>query len=139
MHSVILYCYVCIVSFCFFDNKKKSVEYVRIYNAINSEQPAAKAYLYTLPVVLLASPAREPCFWLSLTVLIELRVWPWNLTDELEKIGHLFYATSSFVHHFMAIAEFKMELQSGNAQFDSKLAICCPVWPWNLMDDIEKQ
>ena len=48
----------------------KSGQYVRIYNAINSAQSAAKTYLYPLPVVLLASPAREPCFWLSLTVLI---------------------------------------------------------------------
>ena len=32
-------------------------------------------------------------------------------------IGHLFYATSSFVHHFVAIGEFKLELQSGNARF----------------------
>ena len=31
-------------------------------------------------------------------------------------IGHLFYATSSFVHHFVAIGELKLELQSGNAQ-----------------------
>ena len=30
-------------------------------------------------------------------------------------IGHLFYATLSFVHHFLAIGEFKLELQSGNA------------------------
>ena len=29
-------------------------------------------------------------------------------------IGHLFYATSSFVHHFVAIGQFKLELQSGN-------------------------
>ena len=35
--------------------------------------------------------------------------------------------------------EFKMELQSGNAQFGSKLAILCPAWPWNLVDDLEKQ
>ena len=34
----------------------------------------------------------------------------------LKTIGHLFYATSSFVHHFVAIGEFKLELQSGNAQ-----------------------
>ena len=54
----------------------KSVDYVRIYNAVNSEQPAAKADLHPLPVVLLASPAREPCFWLSLTVLIvRLVIW----------------------------------------------------------------
>ena len=44
-------------------------------------------------------------------------VWPWNLTDDLEKtIRHLFYATSSFVQHFVAIGEFKLELQSGNAK-----------------------
>ena len=32
-------------------------------------------------------------------------------------IGHLFYATSSFVQHFVAIGELKLELQCGNAQF----------------------
>ena len=35
--------------------------------------------------------------------------WPSKTT------GHLFYATSSFVQHFVAIGEFKLELQSGNA------------------------
>ena len=30
-------------------------------------------------------------------------------------IGHLFYATLSFLHHFIAIGEYKLELQSGNA------------------------
>ena len=54
-------------------------------------------------------------------------------------IGHLFYTTSSFVHNFKSIGEFKLELQSGNAQFGSKSAILCPMWPWNLMDDLEKQ
>ena len=48
-------------------------------------------------------------------------------------IGHLFYITSSFVHHLKPLGEFKLELQSSNAQFGSKLAILCPVWPWNLM------
>ena len=54
-------------------------------------------------------------------------------------IGHLFYATSSFVHHFVAIGELKRELQSGNAKFGSKLTIFLAVWPWNLKDDLEKQ
>ena len=31
---------------------------------------------------------------------------------------------------FQSIDEFKLELQSGNAQFGSKLAIFCPPWPW---------
>ena len=30
-------------------------------------------------------------------------------------IGHLFYVTSSFVQHVVAIDEYKLELQSGNA------------------------
>ena len=54
-------------------------------------------------------------------------------------IEHLFYVASSFVYHFTAISEFKLELQSGNAQFWSKSMIFCPVWPWNLMDDLQKQ
>ena len=59
-------------------------------------------------------------------------VWPWNLTDDLENQ----YNTSSIL---LSISEFKMELQSGNAEFGSKSAIICSAWPWNLMDDLEKQ
>ena len=59
--------------------------------------------------------------------------WPWKT------IGHLFYATWSFVHHFIAIGEFKLELLSGNAQFGSKSMLFWAVWPWNLTDDLEKQ
>ena len=54
-------------------------------------------------------------------------------------IGHLFYATSSFVHHFVAIGEFKLELQSGNAQSGSNSTLFRAVWPWNLTDDLQKQ
>ena len=32
--------------------------------------------------------------------------WPWKT------IGHLFYATSSFIHHFVPIGEFILQLQS---------------------------
>ena len=54
-------------------------------------------------------------------------------------IEHLFYVASSFMYHFTAISEFKLELQSGNAQFWSKWMIFLAVWPWNLMDDRQKQ
>ena len=54
-------------------------------------------------------------------------------------IEHLFYVASSFVYHFTAISEFKLELQSGNAQFWSKSMIFLAVWPWNLMDDLQKR
>ena len=50
-------------------------------------------------------------------VTLKFDRWPWKI------IGHLPYATSSFVHHFVAIGEFKLELQSGNAQFWSKSTI----------------
>ena len=54
-------------------------------------------------------------------------------------MGHLFYATSSFVHYFVAIGEFKLELQSGNAQSGSNSMIFGAVWPWNVTDDLETQ
>ena len=93
-------------------------------------------------------------------VTLKFDGWPWKT------IGHLFYIASSYVHHFITISkfklglqsgntlfytlsscvhhfktmlEFKLELQSGNAKLGSKSAIFCPVWPWNLMDDLRKQ
>ena len=66
-------------------------------------------------------------------VTLKFDGWP------CKTIGHLFFAVSSFVQHFIAIGEFKLELQSGNAQFESNLTIFRAMWPWNLMDDLEKQ
>ena len=51
--------------------------------------------------------------------------------SQLKTIGHLFFATSSFVHHFIAIGDLKLELQSGNAQFGSNSTIFRAVWPCN--------
>ena len=65
-------------------------------------------------------------------VTLKFDGWPWKI------IGHLFYTTLSFVQHFKAIGIFKLELQSGNAQVGSKLAIFCPGWLWKLMYDFEK-
>ena len=65
-------------------------------------------------------------------VTLKLEGWPWKM------IGHLFNVTSSYVHHFKTIAEFKLEIPSINAKFGSKSSIFRPVWPWNLMDDLEK-
>ena len=56
----------------------------------------------------------------------------------LKTIGHLFYATSSFVQHFVANGEFKLELESRNAQSGSNSMLFRAVWPWNLTDDLEK-
>ena len=54
-------------------------------------------------------------------------------------IGHLFYATSNFMYHFVAIGEFKLELESGNAQSGSNSTLFRAVWPWNLTDYLQKQ
>ena len=66
-------------------------------------------------------------------VTLKFDRWPWKT------IGYLFYVASSFVHHLIAIGEFNLKLKSGNPKFGSKLAIYCPVWAWNLTDDLEKQ
>ena len=66
-------------------------------------------------------------------VTLKFDGWPWKT------IGHIFHAASSFVHDFIAIIEFKLELQSGNTQFGSKSTTIWAVWPWNLTDDLEKQ
>ena len=63
-------------------------------------------------------------------VTLKLIGWP------SKTIGHLFYATSNFVQYFVAIAEFKLELQSGNAQsrsnstiFKSRATLKFDGWP----------
>ena len=66
-------------------------------------------------------------------VTLKFDGWHWKT------IGHLSQASSSYMHHFIIICEFKLELQSGNAWFGSNLTIFRAVWPWNLMDDLEKQ
>ena len=60
-------------------------------------------------------------FWSGVT--LQFDVWPWKT------IGHLFYSTSSFVHHFVTIGVLKLELQAGNAQFGSNSTIFRAVWP----------
>ena len=64
-------------------------------------------------------------------VTLKFDGWPWKI------MGQLFHTISSFVHNFKAIDEFKHTLQSRSAQFGSKSAIICPVWPSNLTEDLE--
>ena len=56
-------------------------------------------------------------FWSC--VILRFDGWPW------ETIGHLFNSTSSFVHFFPTIGEFKLYLQSGSAQFKVKVGEFC--------------
>ena len=69
----------------------------------------------------------------SARVTVKFDGWP------CKTVGHLFYTTASFVHHFVPIGELKLELQTGNAQFGSKSTIFLAVWPRNFTDDPQKQ
>ena len=57
--------------------------------------------------------------------------WPWKT------IRHLFYATSSFVHRFTTIGEFKLELQSGVkiAYFSAPVTVKFDTWhdTWKIV------
>ena len=63
-------------------------------------------------------------------VTLQFAGWP------RKTIGHLSYAASSFVHHFKSIGEFKLELQSGKAQFGSNWQFFVPcdfeIWRMTL-------
>ena len=79
---------------------------------------------------------RKYSIWVKISnflshVTLKFDGWPWKT------IGHLFYTTLNFEHHFKATGQFKWELQSGNAQFGSKSVIFLAMWPSNLMDDFE--
>ena len=52
---------------------------------------------------------KNQCFF----VPCDLQIWQMTL----KKIGYLFYDTSGFMYHSLAIGWLKLELQSGNAQF----------------------
>ena len=63
-------------------------------------------------------------------------VWPWNLTDDLEKP----YSTSSILCQVECIISNHWWIQTGvTVQKLSKLAGFFAAWLWNLTDDIEKQ
>ena len=65
----------------------------------------------------------------------DLKIWRMTLRNN----RHIFSTTSSFVLHFIAIYQFKMELQSGNTKFGSKSAIFVPcdleIWRMTLKNN----
>ena len=78
------------------------------------------------------SPETPP-IWVKLgdfqsRVTLKFDGWPWKTID------HLFYGSYSFVHHFVAICVFKLELQSRNAQSGSirRFLEPCDVEIWRM-------
>ena len=82
---------------------------------------------------------RKRSIWVKISnflpcVTLKFDGWP------CKTIGHLFYATSSFVYHFIPIGDLKFELQSGNAQFGSnatiffsRVTLKFDGWPWKTI------
>ena len=67
-------------------------------------------------------------------VTVKFDGWP------VKTIGHFFYIASSFMHDFTAISEFKLKLQSRNAQigskstiFFSRVSLKFDRWPWKTI------
>ena len=64
-------------------------------------------------------------------VTLKFDGWSWKT------IGHLFYTSSSVMHHFIAIWEFKLELWSGNTQIRAQIVLTSvtltfDLWPWSF-------
>ena len=68
-------------------------------------------------------------------VTLKLDKWP------LKRIGHLFYATSSFLHHFIDIGQYKLWSYSPEPQILVKIGNFLPPpmtlkydrWPWKMI------
>ena len=65
-------------------------------------------------------------------VTLKFNRWHWKT------IGHLFYAASSFVHHFVAIGNSNLNYSSETPNLGQNRRFF-PMWPWNLTDDLENQ
>ena len=88
---------------------------------------------FQISVTIRKRPIRVKCDDFLSRVTLKFDGWPWKT------IGHLFYATSSFVQHFVPIGEFKLELQSGNAQSGSNSTFLAPcdleIWRMTLKNN----
>ena len=100
------------------------------------QEDACECLMLLIEIIQTEVTVRKRKIWIKFDdyfsrVTLKFDWWPWKT------IGHIFYATLSFVHHFVPIGEFKLKLQSGNTQFGSNSAIFRAVWPWNLTCDLE--
>ena len=109
------------------NNKAPLVYCIKLFASFHSHQ-----WILT-PVTVRKRPILCANWRFFSCVTLKFGRWPWKT------IGHLFYTTSSFVHHFKAIGKSKLKLQSGNAQFGSKSAIFAPcdleIWQMTLKNN----
>ena len=81
---------------------------------------------------------RKRLIWVNIDAFFEPCVLEiWRMTFKINRAPLLCYF--KLLQHFVAIGEFKLELESGNAQSGSNLTLFRAVWPWILTDDLEKQ
>ena len=69
----------------------------------------------------------------SACVTLKFTGWPRKI------IGHFFYTTLSFVHHFKSTSEFKLELCSTRVEIDnilSRVTLKFDKWPWKSIGHI---
>ena len=59
--------------------------------------------------------------WVKISDFFPCDLGIWRMT--LKTIRHLFYATASYVHYFVAICEIKLKLRSGKAQIGANFAL----------------
>ena len=80
---------------------------------------------------------RKRAIWVKINFFVpcDFEIWQMTLKNNRAPLLCYFKLCASFV----AIGEFKLELQSGDAQFGSKSTIFLAVWPWNFTDNLEKQ
>ena len=65
----------------------------------------------------------------------DLEIWWMTLKNKRASLLYCFKLCSSL----LATSEFKLDLQSGNAQFGSKSRIYWAMWPWNWTYDLDRQ
>ena len=68
----------------------------------------------------------------AVCVALKFDRWP------CKTIGNCVHAPGSFLWHFIAIHEFKLELSSESTKIEAIFSICRSMWPWISTDDLKK-
>ena len=83
-----------------------------------------------------SSCSPEAQLWSKSAIFVSCEREIWRMISKTT--GQPFYASSSFLHHFVVICKFKRELRrSGNAQIEAKFVLTSvtlniDLWPWSF-------